>query len=124
MGQNWKFDPSKRDYVLDKGSPVPTDRIEEAAYFILTIPKGRWLYGSPTQGSELFLFNNAKRVPNTEKLFSARVVEALERQLVEPGRAREVSVFNLESSRFGTSNQVDVVPAESNISSQVKVRPV
>lgn len=108
-GQNWMTDPTKRDYVLSGGTFVPTDRPFEKAYYILTIPRGRWLYGQPGQGSELFRFLNAKRTSNTEQLFASRVDDALRTQMVETGDAISTTTTNLESSRYGTSNNTNIV---------------
>jgi hypothetical protein len=124
MGQNWKFDPVKRDYVLEQGRPVATDRIEETVYFVLMIPRGQWIYGLPGQGSELFKFVGAKRVASTDQLFAARAIQAIESQVIAQGRARQVETRNLESTRTGTSNQITVVPLESELSAQFKLKPV
>jgi len=120
MGQNWKFDPMKRDYVIEGGSPQPTDEIEEVTYFVLTIPRGQWIYGAPGQGSELYKFQGAKRLTNTEQLFAARVREAVENQIIAAGKAQAVAIKNIASSRYGTSNQIEVIPLNTQISSQLK----
>jgi phage gp46-like protein len=124
MGQNWKFDPVKRDYVLLNGAPVPTDEIEEVTYFVLMIPRGQWLYGAAGQGSELYQFQNAKRLPNTEQLFAARVNEAVQNQIIAAGKAQAVAVSNLASSRSGASNQISITPLSTQISTQLNFTPL
>jgi phage gp46-like protein len=124
MGQNANFNPVTRDYEQSQGSVTTTDRINEAAYFVLMIPRGRWLYGEARQGSELHKFKNAKRTSDTEQLFAARVTEALQNQLVEPGRAKAVNVFNTETTRTGTANEIDIEPAASQLSAQLAFSPV
>lgn len=108
-GQNWQLDPTKRDYIIQGGSFVPTDRVFEKAYFILTIPRTRWLYGQPGQGSELYRFQNAKRTNDIEQLYASRVDDALRTQLVVTGDAISTSTTNITSSRTGTSNNTDIV---------------
>lgn len=108
-GQNWKIDPTKRDYVLTGGTFEPTDRAHEKAYFILTIPRGRWLYGQGNQGSELFRFQNAKRTTNIEQLYASRVDSALKTQMVDTGEAISSTSTNIASSREGSSNNTNIV---------------
>jgi hypothetical protein len=108
-GQNWQFNPVTRDYVLSLGSFVPTDRSHEKAYFILTIPRTKWLYGTQSQGSDLYRFKNAKRTSNTEQLYASRVDDALKTQMVDTGDAVSSTTTNLESSRYGTSNNTNIV---------------
>jgi phage gp46-like protein len=124
MGQNWQINPITRDYILNQGSSVLTDDVQDAAYYILTIPRGQWMYGDEGQGSELYLFNNTKRTSSTEQLFAARVLDALNGQLVVSGKAQSVSVVNTESTRQGTANEIDIVPSQSQLSSQLNFTPL
>lgn len=124
MSQNLRLDPLKKDYVLQNGSPVPTDEVQEAAYYALMIPRDHWMYGESGQGSELYKFKNAKRISSTEKLFADRVIDALYTQLVSPGIASFVDVKNLDSNRNGTSNEIDIVPNEQNIATALGFKGV
>lgn len=125
MGQNWQIDPVTRDYVLVNGSPAPTDAVEDSAYFILKIPMGNWAYAEDDkQGSELWRFVRAPRTRNTEKLFASRVLSSLNSQMVATGKAREVRVSNIEATRDGTSNQIEIEPNTSQLSAQLKFNPL
>lgn len=118
------IDPVTRDYALENGAPVPTDRIEEQAYFILTIPEGNWLYGDPGQGSELWRFKNVRRNSGTEQLYADRVTDALNRQLVDTGRASSVQVSNIATSRYGTSNEIDVTQLQRAVATKLSFNPL
>lgn len=124
MAQNLQLDPKKRDYILVQGSPVPSDRVLEAAYYALLIPRDKWLYGVDNQGSYLYLFRNSKRTSSTEQIFAARATDAINTQLIQTGQAKAVSVYNLASSRNGTSNEIDIVPNQQQISNQLNFNPV
>jgi len=124
MAQNLQIDPVKKDYVVVNGSPVPSDRVEEASYFALTIPQGRWLYGLPSQGSQLFTLLNSKRLPNIDPLFATYAQDAIQRNVVDAGKASAVEVQNIATSRTGTSNQIEVIPAQSQLSQQFNFTPV
>ena len=117
--QNLQIDPVKKDYVSVNGSPVPSDRVEEAAYLALCIPQNAWLYGSPDQGSQLFTLLNLKRGRTIEQLFSAYVQDALKRQLVASGKASNSSVQNVEATRYGTSNNIQVIPSNQPLAQQL-----
>jgi phage gp46-like protein len=124
MGQNTKFDPVKRDYVAEQGSVGTTDDIRVASYFVLKKPKGKWLYGAPGEGSDLHKFQNSKRLSNTEQLFAARSNEAIQSQLIDTGRAEQVTTTNIDSSREGSSNEIEVVPLQADLSDQFEFTPV
>jgi phage gp46-like protein len=124
MGQNARFNPTKRDYDLEKGSVVTTDAITEAAYFVLMIPRGRWLYGTLTQGSELWRFRNAKRTSDTEQLFAARVKEPVNNQLIATGRAKSVVVSSTETTRTGTANEITIEQDASQLASRLNFTAV
>lgn len=118
------MDPVKRDYVVVNGSPVASDRIYERAYFALAIPRLNWLYGSVHDGSDLYLFQNSKRVPETDRLYATRATQALNDQVVARGDATQVQVSNIASSRSGTSNEIDIQPNQKSISSVLSFSPV
>lgn len=124
MAQNLEIDPTKKDYVVVNGSPVPSDRVEEACYIALTIPQGKWLHGVAGQGSLLYTLQNKKRTANIEQLFSSYARDAINSQVVETGKASAVAVKNIDSSREGTSNQIEVKPSQVQLSEQVKFNPV
>lgn len=123
MAQNLKLDPKKRDYVVVNGSPIPSDRIEEAAYYALTIPQGAWLYGQPDQGSLLYTLTG-KRVGTIEQAFASFANDAIKRQLVDTGKATAVQTENLQATRTGTSNQVEIIPNTKQIATQFNFNSV
>jgi phage gp46-like protein len=124
MSQNLKLDPTKKDYVVVDGLPVASDRIEEQAYFALLIPQGKWLYGAPDQGSLLYTLQNRRKGASVDGDFASFARDAVQRQLIATGLAKDVNVVNAESTREGTSNQVQVVASESQLSQQLKFNPV
>lgn len=124
MSQNLKMDPVKRDYVLQNGSPVPSDRIEEASYFALQIPLKKWLYGEPGQGSLLYTLAGTKRGGAVEQNFSAYAQEALQTQVIAPGKATQATITNIQATPTGTSNNIAVVPNQSQLSNQLDFQGV
>lgn len=124
MAQNLKMDPAKRDYVVVNGSPVPSDDIQDAAYFALLIPEGKWLYGTPGQGSKLWTLYNAKRTGAIEQNFASYARDAIKRQLIDTGKATDVAVLNRQATPTGTLNDIGVVPNESQISNLISFDPV
>lgn len=124
MAQNLQLDPVKKDYVLENGSPIPSDRVEEASYFALSIPQGKWLYGAVGQGSQIYTLQNAKRTAFVDQQFATYAQDAIKRNVIQSGKASAVQVKNLATSRTGTSNQIEVIPAQSQLSEQLLFTPV
>ena len=116
MSQNLILDPVKRDYVFTNGSPTSTSRVEEASYYALKVPLGKWLY-NPAQGSLLYTLVN-KRFSSVEQSFASLSNEAITRQVVDPGLASNVGTQNINATSTGTSNQIEVIPAANQVSSQ------
>jgi len=124
MAQNLELDPTKKDYVLVNGSPVPTDRVLEAVYYSILIPENKWLYGQPGQGSLVYTLENVRRGPSVEQQFASYATDAVRSQVINTGKATQVAVKNLDVSRMGSSNQIDVVPSQTFISDQLDFIPV
>lgn len=124
MAQNLKLDPKKRDYVVKNGSSVPSSTIEEAAYYALAIPQGKWVYGAPNQGSLLYTLEGIKRTASIEQQFSAYSNDAIKRQLIDTGQASSSSVRNIDATKTSTSNNVEVVPESSTVSQQFNFNSV
>jgi phage gp46-like protein len=118
------MDPKKRDYVVVNGSPVPSDRVLEKCYFALAVPLGQWLHGEVGQGSLLFTLKNQKRTSDIEQRYAAYARDAIRTQVIEPGAATEVQVRNVEATRTGTSNQIQVIPSQQQLSAQIAFVPV
>lgn len=124
MAQNLQLDPVKQDYVIENGSPVPTDRVLEACYYAMLIPENNWLYGVPGQGSLLYTLEKTKRNASVEQQFSAYTQAAINSQVIAPGKATASQVSNLSVSRNGSSNQVSVIPSNVQLSGQLSFNPV
>ena len=124
MSQNLMLDPKKRDYVIKDGSPVPSDRIEEAAYYALTIPQDNWTYAEPGQGSLLYTLENKKHDESVEQSFASYSKDAIKRQLIDNGKATEVAVQNTQSTGGVTANNIKIVPAQVQLSDQLAFVPV
>jgi len=110
MAQNLEMIPEKRDYLVVNGSPVPSDRALEAAYFALTIPQNKWIYGQENQGSLLYTLENQKRSNSIEQQFASYSIDAVKRQVVSTGQVSAVDAINIEATRYGSSNQVRIQP--------------
>lgn len=119
MAQNLQIDPTKRDYVVVNGSPVPSDRVLEACYYAMLIPRGKWLYGDTGQGSLLFQLQNVKRSASVEQQFAGFTLDAVQSQVIAVGKATQAAVRNLAASRTGSSNELDVVPSNTQLSQQL-----
>lgn len=112
MAQNLVLDPKKKDYVFDKGSPIPSDRVLEASYYALMIPQGKYLYEEQGQGSLIHTLQGIKRRSDLEQQFSSYAKEAIDRQVIKSGQATNVDVENLEATKTGTSNRISVTPTD------------
>jgi phage gp46-like protein len=119
MAQNLQLDSVKRDYVVVNGSPIGSDRVEEAAYYALLIPQGKWLYGDVDQGSLLYTLDKQKRSSSIEQDFAGYAQDAIKRQVIDTGKATASAVKNFETTRFGTSNLINIVPAQTQLSDQL-----
>ncbi len=125
MSQYLQLDPTKKDYVLSAtGSSIPSDRVQEAAYYAIQIPQGQWLYGDPNQGSKLFTLNNVKRTNSTEQQIAGFISDAIDRQVISTGLAVSQSFQNLDATRTGTSNQLNLVPNQTQLSNQINFTAV
>lgn len=123
MAQNLTLDPMKRDYVVVNGSPVPTNRVEEKTYFALTIPQGKWLYGEENQGSLLWTIQQ-KRSSTVDQTYASFARAAVQAQVLDVGDATNLNVRNLEATKTGTLNQIDVTPSQVQVSDQFDFVPV
>jgi len=119
MAQNLQLDPIKKDYVVVDGSPVPSDRVLEAGYYALQIPQGKRLYGETGQGSNLYTLEGIRRSASIEQRFATISNEAIDRQLIKTGKATAVQTVNLAVSRTGTSNQIQIIPNNVQLSDQL-----
>ena len=124
MAQNLKMDPANKDYVILNGSPVASNTVHEDCYFALTVPAGKWLHGVPGQGSELYRLQGTKRTAQTDQLFAQYAHDAIQSQVIDPGKANSVSIRTTDSARPLTSNQIDVVSTVASLTSQLNFRPV
>ena len=120
MAQNLALDPTKKDYVLSlSGSSVPSDDVTTAVYYALAIPQDQWLYGDPNQGSKLYTLNNVKRSGSVEQQISSYSIDAVERQVIATGQATAAQMQNVEATRTGSSNQLEVIPSTTQVSTQL-----
>lgn len=130
MAQNLQIDPTgettgqAKDYVLVGGSPVPSDRVQEASHIAIFIPQGKYMYGTPGQGSRLNTLQNVKRTPSIDQEAQAIILDAVNTQVVASGIASAAAMKNLATSRTGTSNQLEVIPAQTQLSQQLNFVPV
>lgn len=118
MAQNLKLDPQKKDYIFANGSPIASDSVLEAAYYAIKIPQNKYLYGQEGQGSLLYTLKG-KRDSSIEQQFASYAKAAIDKQLIETGQAKAVSITNIETTRYGTSNEIDIVPSEVQISNEL-----
>lgn len=117
MSQNIMLDPKKKDYVFQNGSPISTDRILEACYYAILVPSN-WMYISPGQGSLNYTLLNRKRNATVEQDFASFSTDAINRQLIDTGKATDSQISNIEANSFNSSNQVSVVPSLVQLSTQ------
>ena len=120
MAQNLILDPKKKDYILSStGASQPSDRVEEAAFYALQIPQNNWLYGTPNQGSQLYTLQNSKRTASIEQQVQGYALDAIERQLIQTGRAIAAQMENVEITRTGNSSLLEIIPDERQLSTQL-----
>lgn len=99
MAETWKINPKTGDYIMENGSPVPTERLLEPAYYRLKASRGKWMYAPNNRwGSDYYL---ARRRFNGGDLSPlANIGDRALAPLVEDGRARSAVVS------FDTEQQV------------------
>jgi len=119
MSQNLQIDPVKKDYVFKNGSPLGSDRVLEASYYALLIPMGKYLYGSIGQGSLIYTMEGLKRNSSIDQNFAAYARDAINRQVVQTGKAKSVSITNIETTPTGTNNNISVVESENQLSNNL-----
>ena len=124
MSQNLVLDPTKKDYVVENGAPIGSDRVLEASYYALLIPQNNWLYGTTGQGSLLYTLANQRRVSSIEQQFATYATEALKRQVIDKGIGTADQVANESVSRMGSSNKIEVIPAAVQVSTQLNFSAV
>lgn len=113
--QNIQINPTTKDYVVVNGSPVPSDRVLESAFYALMIPQNTYLYIQPNQGSLINTLRQ-KRDSSVEQKFASYAQDALKRQLINTGLASDDDIYNISTSAVGTSNQIDIVPKTTQLS--------
>lgn len=118
MSQNLVIDPKKRDYVFVNGSPLSTDRIFEKAYYAIVIPRDQWLYGNPGQGSLVHTLQNVKRSASIEQQLASYIDTALQDQLINTGEAQAQQVTSKSQTTTTSENNIQIVPAQNNITDQ------
>lgn len=119
MAQNLQIDPKKKDYVVVNGSPVPSDRIFEACYYPLLIPRGKWIHGQPGQGSLLYTLQQAKRTSSVDQQMAVLSQDAINTQVIATQKGTSVGVQNNATNATGSANTIAVIPAASQLSQQL-----
>lgn len=110
---DWKIDPVKKDYVMEKGSPVQTTSLTAPAYIRLKAPRRKWMYApDDNYGSDLKL---VKRRHSTD---GTSVVEDLAAKALQPiaddGRASEINIKTTVASRNATGLEIQILDAQGN----------
>jgi phage gp46-like protein len=116
MAQYIAMNPQTRDYVIVNGSPVESTSVDDPVYFALLIPQGKWLYGTPTQGSLLYTLDGQKNYSKTSQSYAAYAQKAIKTQIIDTGIGSAQQVTNLQSTATGTVNQIGVVPSSQQVS--------
>lgn len=119
MAQNIAMIPQSKDYKVVNGSPVKSDSILDSAYFAITIPNGRWMYGQPGQGSLVYTLANKLRSSSIEQQYASMVDSAITTQLVNTGQATEVDTENTQATPTGTANTTNITQAATSTSGQL-----
>lgn len=122
--QNLKFIPQTGDYDTVQGSPVPSDSILDKAYIALKIPQTKYLYGGTTQGSLLWTLERLKRSSSIDQQFASLAKAAIQAQLIDTKQATGQAVTNLQATRTGTSNLIEIVPAATQLSNEFNFNSV
>lgn len=112
--KSWDLDPVKRDYILDKGSPVQTDSLRIPAYIRIKAKRRQWMYAPNDQwGSDLYLIQRRSTVNDTN-LVENTAARALQ-PIVDDGRATEADVTTLATARHGVSLEAKIITANGDI---------
>lgn len=118
MGQNLQFDPVKRDYVFQNGSPLP-GTVLEVCYYALALPENNWLYGIQGQGSLLYTLEGIKRTSDIEQTYAGYARTALTLQVVDTNQITAVGIKNLQATSTGTLNEIEIIPFTQPVSNQL-----
>jgi phage gp46-like protein len=112
--QSWKMDPTRGDYVLEKGSPVQTNSLVMPAYFRMKTKRQEWLYAPDAlYGSDLHLIK--KRTTSQDSTLVEKTAARALQPIVDDLRASEVSIDATEKTRNGVAMQVEITDAQGNV---------
>ena len=107
---SWLINPTTRDYVLEKGSPVKDKSLQFPAYARLRIGRGTWLYAPDADyGNDLHLITRqTKASPVLIENVMARALQPM----IDDGRANTVEITPNGNARYGEQIIVTITDAE------------
>lgn len=109
---SWSIEPKTGDYLQENGSPVPTESLQEPAYYRIKVRRNKWLYAPNTDyGSDFYTVKKRFQTGDVNSL-SNLADRALE-PMVSDGRAESVTTaYQKSSGRNDVQLQVDIIDAE------------
>lgn len=122
MSQTWKIDPRSGDYIMEKGAPVPTDRLSEPCFYRLRTKRTQWMYAPDTDfGSDYYLEKKNRTTGDQSKLetIGAKAVQPI----VDDGRASEVEIVATEVARNGVALTLKITDAQGQVE-RLTINPI
>lgn len=117
MSESWKVDPASKDYVMEGGSPVPTESLVVPAFYRLRIHRGRWMYAPNDEyGSDYFLVK--KRFNGGDLSGLKNIGEKALRPMVDDKRAKKAVVTpdpQPQQSRSNSFLKIQIVDAQGEV---------
>lgn len=116
MSESWNINPASGDYVMERGSPVPTNSLQIPAYIRLRTPREGWMYApDASYGSD---FANLKKRQTTRDSSEVESIAARALQpILDDGRAQSIEVTTTESQRNAIGLKADIIDAQGNVES-------
>ncbi len=105
MSESWQINPTSGDYVMEGGSPVPSESLTIPAYYRLKVQRGRWLHAPDDgYGSDFYLIR--KRFNGGDLSGLQNIAEKALQPMIDDGRASDVEVTPNRSQQTSRNNSL------------------
>lgn len=118
---SWKVNPASGDYVMENGAPVPTERLNEPAFYRVAVRRGQWLHAPDSSyGSDFHLVK--KRFNGRDVSPLKNIAERAVQPLLDDGRARDIAVEYTNqqtSNRNAASGSIHILDNQGQVTTVV-----
>lgn len=110
MSESWNINPATGDYIIENGSPVPTESLKIPAYIRLKVKRGTWMYAPDSSyGSDLYLIKKRRTTQSPSNVETAASL-ALQ-PILDDGRASEIEVTATVATRNAVGLETKITDA-------------